>query len=106
MKDCKWRLLKERYPIGHIFWARISNIKPFGIFLELENIQNDSYRYLGVVDIGHAYLCPEICKILPLERSKWPSKGIYINCIVCYYRERNRQLGLGWLGDSSNLKPV
>ena len=38
-------------------------------------------------------------KELPLDASQWYQKGIYMKCMVCYYRDKGKQLGLSWLGE-------
>ena len=105
MNDEQWFLLKQRYPIGRKFWAKVGRIKPFGIFVEISDSPKDSNKYIGLIDIGHIALYKEGSQELPLDNTQWAQEGAYINCIVSYYREHGKQLGLSWLGKSSQSKP-
>ena len=105
MNDEQWLLLKQRYPIGCKFWAKVGRIKPFGIFVEISDSPEDSNKYIGLIDIGHTILCKEGSQNLPLDNTQWPQEGTYINCMVSYYREHNKQLGLSWLGKISQSQP-
>ena len=101
MNDEQWLLLKQRYPIGRKFWAKVGRIKPFGIFVEINDSPKDSYKCKGLIDIGHTALYKEGSHNLPLDTTQWPQEGMYINCMVSYYREQGKQLGLSWLGKIS-----
>jgi hypothetical protein len=114
MDDEQCLLVKQRYPIGRKFWAKVRRIRPFGIFVEIDETPKDSDRCVesvGLIDIGHAALDKEGSGELPLDASQWPQEGTYINCMVCYYRENSNehgkyiQLGLSWLGKTSQSQP-
>ena len=60
---------------------------------------------MGLIDIGHTTLYKEGSEKLPFDYRQWPQKDTYVKCMVCYYRERNQQLGLSWLGEVSQNKP-
>lgn len=96
MNEEQWLILKQKYPIGYKFSAKVVKIKPFGIFVK--EIKNNSSEYLGLIDLGHIAFCKEGSKELPLDVAQWPKVGSNIDCVVSYYREHNKQLGLGWLG--------
>lgn len=98
MNEEQWLILKQKYPIGYKFSAKVLKIKPFGIFVEIIERPENSSEYLGLIDIGHTVLCKKDSQKLPLNKTQWPKEGSDINCIVSYYREHNKQLGLGWLG--------
>ena len=99
MEDKKWLSIKAIYPIGYEFRGQVTRIKPFGIFIKLDDIPSYASKYSSLIDIGHNIICPKDCKILPLDYSKWPDKNDYIDCLVCYYRDYNRQVGLCCLKD-------
>jgi hypothetical protein len=105
MSDEEWFLLKQRYPIGCKFWAKVGRIRPFGIFVEISDRPDDSSKFLGLIDIGHIALYKEGSQELPLDTTQWAQEGTYIYCMVCYYREQGKQLGLSWLGESSQSEP-
>lgn len=105
INDEQWFLLKQRYPIGRKFWAQAGRIRPFGIFVEISDRPDDSSKFLGLIDIGHIALYKEGSHKLPLDRTQWAQEGTYIYCMVCYYREHNKQLGLSWLGKISHSQP-
>ena len=47
-------LLKQRYPIGRKFWAKVRRIRPFGIFVEIDETPKDSDRCVesvGLIDM-------------------------------------------------------
>jgi len=87
MNDEQWFLLKQQYPIGRKFWAKVVKIRPFGIFVEISDRPDDSSQFLGLIDIGHIALYKEESQELPLDRTQWAEEATYINCMVCYYRE-------------------
>jgi hypothetical protein len=105
MNDEQWLLLKQRYPIGRKFWAKVGRIRLFGIFVEISDSPEDSNKYIGLIDIGHSTLYKEGSQKLPLDTTQWPQEGMYINCMVSYYREQSKQLGLSWLGKISQSQP-
>ncbi|MEL6929133.1 MAG: hypothetical protein AAFO95_10890 [Cyanobacteria bacterium J06600_6] len=88
--------IKKNYPIGYKFLGKVISVRPFGIFVRENQTQAIDW---GLIDIGHYYLCPAGCKALPLNFSQCLFKGADIYCIVVYYRELNRQIGLCWLGN-------
>ncbi|QMS87465.1 hypothetical protein HUN01_07685 [Nostoc edaphicum CCNP1411] len=104
-----WLLLKQQFPIGRKFWAKVGKIKPFGIFIEVDDFPKDSYRYIGLIHIGPIFYYKEECKPLPLDYAQWPQEGTYIYCMVYYYQEEhdnnNGQLSLRWLGETSQSRP-
>ena len=69
MNDEQWFLLKQRYPIGRKFWARVGRIKLFGIFVEISDSPKDSNKYIGLIDIGHSPLYADLhdCKVSKLK---------------------------------------
>lgn len=103
----QWLQLKQTYPIGYKFWAKVARIRPYGIFIKLKDLAENKpkSKYMGLIDIGHTLLYKECSKKLPLDYSQWPQKDTYINCVVCYYREKNKQLGLSWLGEVNRSQP-
>ena len=103
----QWSQIKEKYPIGFQFWGKVAKIRPYGVFIKLQVFleNNHQSQHMGLIDIGHTNLYKEGSFLLPLDYSNWPQKGTYIKCIVCYYRERNKQLGLSWLRELSQNKP-
>ena len=103
----KWLQVKEKYPVGFQFWGKVARIRPYGIFIELPDFVDNQHqsKHMGLIDIGHTTLYKEGSFLLPLDYSNWPHKCTYVKCMVCYYRERNQQLGLSWLGEVSPNKP-
>ncbi len=67
MNDKQWFLLKQQYPIGRKFWAKVGRIKPFGIFVETSDSPKDSSKFIGLIDIGHIALYKEESQELPLN---------------------------------------
>ncbi|WP_265272381.1 hypothetical protein [Nostoc sp. KVJ3] len=103
-----WLMLKQRYPIGCKFWAKVGQIRPFGIIVEVDDFPKDRYKYIGTIDVGHTILYKEGSQQLPPDPAHWPQEGTCIYCMVCYYREHDNdigQLGLSWLGQSSQPRP-
>lgn len=93
----EWSIFTQQYPIGYKFSAKVLKVKPFGIFVEIKKRPKDPYAAL--IDIGHSNVCHQYGgKRLPLDYTQWHKKGQKINCVVSYYHEHNRQLGLCWLG--------
>lgn len=117
LDDEQYLLLKQRYPIGHKFWAKVKIIKPFGIFVEVDDFPKDKDkrvgldRCVGLIDIGHIALYKKGSQQLPRDYTQWPKEGTYINCMVCYYRDSSNecikyiQIGLSWLGEITQSRP-
>ena len=117
LREKHWQMLKEQYPIGCKFWGKVWKTEPFGILVESDNFPKESYKNaIGAIDVGHhlffkedaySWVHQEGCKELPRDSDFWPSKGSYIYCIVCYYRDHgdDGQLGLAWLGEVSETHP-
>jgi hypothetical protein len=101
MSNSKWLSIKEQYPIGYKFKGKVFKIRPYAIFIKLDNIENNGFRYSGLIDIGHSSSCPENCKRLPFDYSEWPKENTYVDCMVSSYRDQARELGLCWLGNGS-----
>ena len=93
----KWLQFKQQYQIGYKFWAKVERIRPYGIYVELKNVSENS-KYSGLIDIGHTPLYKEGSRELFLDYGRWPRKYTYRKCMVCYYRDKGKQLGLSWLG--------
>ena len=96
----QWLLLKEKYPIGYKFSAKVVKIKPFGVFVEITERPHNSLKLIGLINIGFGETtrCQEGSQRLPLDNSLWPKEDSDINCVVSYYCEHYKQIGLGWLG--------
>ncbi len=62
-----WLMLKQRFPICRKFWEKVRQIRPFGIIVEVDDFQKDSYKYIGLIHIGPIFHYTEECKPLPLD---------------------------------------
>lgn len=82
----------EKTTPGTIVSGTISNIRAFGIFVDIHQVPHH-----GLIEIVLSQSYPG--KQLPYFQSDWPKKGDRIRCIVNYFRENNREIGLGWLPD-------
>ncbi|MGL5792790.1 MAG: hypothetical protein ACRC06_00005 [Waterburya sp.] len=90
MSNSNWLLIKEQYPIGYKFKGKVFRVRPYGIFIKLDNIENNNNKYLGIINVGHSAWCPEDCKRLPLDYSKCPKENTYLDCMVWYYSDHNK----------------
>ncbi len=94
ISEAQWLAIKQSYPIGCKFSAQVCMTKPFGTFVIIERSHPDC---LGLIEIVRSARFRDIIRELPFDYSKRPQIGTEIDCIVCSYRDRNKQLGLGWL---------
>jgi len=103
-----WLLLKQQFPLGRKFWGKVGQIRPFGIFVEVDDFPKNTCKYIGLIHIGPIFQYKEVCKPLPLDYDQWPQEGMYIYCIVSYHQEsqdnNNGQLCLRWLGKANQSK--
>ncbi|MEM8533257.1 MAG: hypothetical protein AAGF95_20620 [Chloroflexota bacterium] len=95
--DQQWFDLKHRYPLNHIFWGEVLSHQPFGTFVKLD-VQTDDSIYLGLIEIVQVGVCESQIEHLPYDFTQRPQIGSYINCLVGYYCDHNKQLELRWLG--------
>ena len=68
--------------------------KPFGIFVTIERSHPGC---LGLIEIVRSSRFRDLTRDLPFDYSKRPQIGTEIDCIVSYYKDHNKQLGLDWL---------
>ena len=87
----QWLAIKQSYPISYEFSAKVCMTKPFGIFVIIERSHPCC---LGLIEIVRSSRFRDVTRDLPFDCSKRPQIGTEIDCIVSYYRDHDKQLGL------------
>ncbi len=79
-----WRKLQHAYAIGSYHRLAVADIKPYGLFLDLEAGISSGFECMGIVDLASPGL--------PTDHDSWPREGDILEVKVAGYRQHSMQI--------------